>query len=77
MRTLSEIGFEITRKWPRPYFGAIPYLRALCDGMYGHDSAQSIVLYFLSNARTWRGEDARRLKNELKEHLASVGGKHE
>ena len=72
MRTLSEIGFEIARKWPRPYFGAIPYLRALCDGMYGHDSAQSIVLHFLSNARTWRGEDARRLKNELKKRLLDL-----
>jgi hypothetical protein len=33
---------------------------------YGQDSAESIVLYFLSNATTWRGETARRIKTELK-----------
>jgi hypothetical protein len=33
---------------------------------YGHDSGESIVLYFLSNARSWRGDAARRIKAELK-----------
>lgn len=32
---------------------------------------RSIVLYFLSNATTWRGDDARRIKAELKK-LAGV-----
>jgi hypothetical protein len=30
------------------------------------DSALSIVSYFLANASGWRGEDARRIKAELK-----------
>ena len=34
---------------------------------YGADSGKSIVLYFLSNATTWRGSDARRIKQELKQ----------
>jgi hypothetical protein len=31
------------------------------------ESAQSIVLYFLANANTWRSDVARRVKQELKE----------
>jgi hypothetical protein len=34
--------------------------------MVNKDSAESIVAYFLSNAATWRGADARRIKAELK-----------
>ena len=54
------------------YFGAVPYVNAMqsletIDDEYGADSAKSIVLYFLSNANTWRGEVARRVKAELKE----------
>jgi hypothetical protein len=65
---------EIKRSWSRPYFGAVPYLQAmLCLGSasdsYGHDDARSIVTYFLSNASTFRGPDAKRLKDELKAHL--------
>ncbi len=37
------------------------------DQDYGYDSGESIVLYFLSNAKTWRGDVARRVKAELKE----------
>jgi hypothetical protein len=33
---------------------------------YGYDTAHTIVIYFLSNATTWRGETARRVKAELK-----------
>jgi hypothetical protein len=33
---------------------------------YGWDSGKMIVLYFLSNASTWRGETAKRIKAELK-----------
>jgi hypothetical protein len=33
---------------------------------YGYDTAHSIVIYFLANATTWRGETARRVKAELK-----------
>ena len=51
---------------------ALPYLAAMSDldkitDSYINESDKSIVLYFLSNASTWRGETARRVKAELKE----------
>ncbi len=76
VRSLHSIAHEIRRVWPKPYFGAVPYLAALgaldsIHDKYDHDDARSIVLYFLSNATTWRGPDARRIKAELKQ-LAGV-----
>lgn len=70
-RTIREIAREVRRDWKRPYFGAVPYLSAMMglesiDEQYGYDSARSIVVYFLSNASTWRGETARRVKAELR-----------
>ena len=37
------------------------------DDMYYNEDGRDIVLYFLSNASTWRGEKAREIKAELKE----------
>lgn len=70
-RPLSTIANEIARSWSKPYFGAVPYLAAMrtlnsIEEDYHYDSGKSIVLYFLANAGTWRGEDARRIKAELK-----------
>ena len=70
-RPLSEIAREIRATWPKVYFGAVPYLQAMAqlgsvDDKYGLDDARSIVNYFLANAGTWRGDDARRIKAELK-----------
>jgi len=77
-RPLWLIASEIRADWPKPYFGAVPYLFALRhlsspDEMYGQDSALSIIAYFLSNARTWRGPTATALKNELREILKEHG----
>ena len=71
VRPLHEIAREISREWKRPYFGAVPYLQAMreldtCADPYGADSGTSIVQYFLSNASTFRGDAARRIKRELK-----------
>lgn len=73
-RSLSTIAREIRKTWPKVYFGAVPYLDAMSsldsiDNNYGWDSGKDIVRYFLSNANTWRGEDARRIKAELKAML--------
>lgn len=70
-RKISEIAREISANWEKPYFGAVPYLQAMMtlgdiSENYGQDSGESIVLYFLSNAKTWRGETAKRIKSELK-----------
>lgn len=71
MRSLHEIAADIAKDWQKPYFGAVPYLDTMhhLNGIYdkyGLDDAKSIVLYFLANANTWRGEVARRIKAELK-----------
>ena len=71
-RPLFKIAEEIKQDWKNPYFGAVQHLSAMAtldsiDSMYLHDSAQSVVLYFLANAGTWRGETARRIKKELKD----------
>lgn len=70
-RTLSQIANDISKSWTKPYFGAVPYIQAMkelnsVNDNYGYDDAKSIVLYFLANASTWRGDDAKRIKAELK-----------
>jgi hypothetical protein len=70
-RSLSAIAKEIRANWPKVYFGAVPYLRAMAimdepGHGFGCDSETDIILYFLSNATTWRGEKAREIKKELK-----------
>ena len=71
-RPLYEIARDIRKDWgSKIYFGARPYLDAMAtldsiNGNYGLDSAKSIVLYFLGNASTWRGETAKAIKKELK-----------
>lgn len=71
-RPLSLIAAEIQTKWKnispyaKEYLNAMMYLNDINDNYYC-DSGHSIVLYFLSNASSWRGEDARRIKAELKE----------
>ena len=70
-RSLRTIANEIRRDWVKVNYAALPYLQAM-DNLntvrdeYGCESARSIVLYFLSNATSWRGETARRIKAELK-----------
>lgn len=72
VRPLCEIAREIRSDWgSKVYFGAKPYLSAMLslnsvDDKYGLDSGDMIVRYFLSNASTWRGEVAKRVKAELK-----------
>ena len=73
-RPLYEIAREIRKTWTKvspyaePYLEAMQSLNTINDNYY-FDSGKSIVLYFLSNASTWRGDDARRIKAELKEML--------
>jgi hypothetical protein len=77
VRHLHQIARDIRKDWgSKMYFGAKPYVDAMAtltsiDEMYGFDSAKSIVLYFLANAQTWRGETAKTIKTELKK-LAGV-----
>ena len=70
-RPLPEIVREIRADWKKIYFGAVPYLDAMecinsVNDTYICESGTTLVLYFLSNASTWRGEVAKRVKAELK-----------
>jgi len=73
-RPLYEIASDIKKDWSNIYFGAKPYLDAMfkldsINDMYYCDTAKSVVLYFLGNAGTWRGETARTIKKELNSML--------
>jgi hypothetical protein len=73
-RGLNAIAAEIRRTWKKVNYAARPYLDAMetmyaVDEDYGLDSGREIVARFLSNAATWRGDDARRIKAELKRML--------
>jgi hypothetical protein len=82
VRPLSVIAREVRQNWKksvsgtdlnfaaRPYLSAMECLNKISDA-YGMDSGKSIVAYFLSNASTWRGETAKRIKAELNVMLKS------
>ena len=70
-RPLYLIARDVKSDWQKPYFGAVPYISAMhtisdINETYGVESARGLVLYFLANANTWRGEKARQIKAELK-----------
>lgn len=72
VRPLSIIAAEIRRDWKNVNYAAKPYLEAMSSlndirDNYYHDTGKSVVLYFLANAGSWRGDVARRIKAELKE----------
>jgi hypothetical protein len=69
--TVSEIARAIARDWKtiNPY--AAEYLNAMLtiesvEETYYADSAKSVVMYFLANASSYRGENARSYKALLK-----------
>ena len=69
-RPLHVIAKEIRDDWKNVSVHAKPYLEAMAtlDSIkdnYIYDSGKSVVLYFLSNASSWRGEKARAIKKEL------------
>jgi hypothetical protein len=69
--SISQLAQVVRKDWKKVYFGAVPYLEAMfslnnINDNYILDSGKSIVLYFLSNASSWRGDTARAVKAELK-----------
>jgi len=73
-RPLCIVADDIRRNWKSVWYGAVPYLEAMQtmnshEEDYGMDSGTDIVARFLCNATTWKGEDARRIKLELKAML--------
>lgn len=61
-RTFAAIAKEIKQLWRKPYFGAVPYLDALSQ----IHSTEKDAPYLLANMNTFHGEDAKRIKAELK-----------
>ena len=79
LRPISSIAYDIQKEWgekvkysAKPYLSAMKGLNSISES-YGYDSARSVVLYFLGNASTFRGESAKSLKAELKQHLNQKG----
>ncbi len=77
MRPIHVIATDILKDWAKPNFAAVPYLNAMLSlnsvaDHYGHDRASGIVLYFLSNASSYRGPRAKELKAELKALLKAA-----
>lgn len=73
-RTIREIAIDIQLNWQNVYYGARPYLDAMFGltnvyDYHGMDSARSVINYFLANSQTWRGETAKRIKDELKQMI--------
>lgn len=84
LRPLHRIAAEVLVAWgpqardPRsapfhqtnciPYLDAMLHLEKVSDH-YGLDDAEDIILRFLVNASSWRGEQARAIKAELNQHL--------
>lgn len=69
-RPLNAIANLIAADWTNPYFGAVPYIKALrtvtdVTDAIGLDDALDAVTRFLVNASTWRGPVARAVKKEL------------
>ena len=70
-KTIAELAAIIRKDWQKVNYAAKPYLDAMdclsdINHQIGFDSGKSIVLYFLSNASTWRGETAKAIKLQLK-----------
>ena len=69
--TVSEIAHAIAKDWQNispyaaDYLNAMKEIRSVEDNYYA-DSAKSVILYFLANASTYRGENARSYKALLK-----------
>ena len=73
-RPIYAIAKDIRSNWSKVNYAAKPYLEAMeeltnISDTFMHDTAQSVVRYFLSNASSFRGEDAKRIKLELKAML--------
>ena len=72
--TIAQIARIIRENWKPVHQYAKPYLEAMecmnsIDDNYIADSGRSVVVYFLSNATTFKGEVAREIKKELNKRL--------
>ena len=69
--SISQIADLISTEWQKVNYTAKPYLSAMhslesASDSFGYDSGKSVILYFLANASSWRGDVAKEIKAELK-----------
>lgn len=77
--SIAQLAGIIRNDWKNVYFGAVPYLDAMFSlndikDYYGEDDAKTIIIYFLSNANTWRGPVAKEVKAEFKRRIKQQQG---
>lgn len=66
-RTVKEVARDVAKAWGKKvHYAARPYLQAMLSEDYGADGEQSVVMYFLANAGSFRGAEAKALKGELR-----------
>jgi hypothetical protein len=81
-RSLNTIANEIYNDWRKEVSGTVlsPHAKPYLEAMYSLDKitdryicedGKTQVIYFLSNASTWRGPVAKRIKAELNAMLKS------
>lgn len=75
-RTFQQIANDIKSIWLNVHYSAVPYLEAMLtldttdpNALYYYYKAEDVVRYFLANAQTFKGTDAKRLKAELESML--------
>ena len=73
--SIHAIARVIQQDWQKVNFAAAPYLQAMyaidtIGDTYGLDPARDIVVRFLGNAGSWRGDVAREVKGELRRRMA-------
>ena len=72
--SISQIAAVVSKDWRPVNYAAKPYLEAMYSlnkitDDYGQDSGKSIVIYFMGNATSWRGDVARAVKKELTKRI--------
>ncbi len=68
--SIAAIAATIKKEWKNVNYAAKPYLDAMFSltsarDKYGADSGESIIAYFLANARSFTGSVAKEIKKEL------------
>ena len=70
-RPINVIALDVEFNWKnisphaRPYLDAMLEMNRIDEPYHYEPDCKMTLLYFLSNAQGWRGEDARRIKKEL------------
>jgi len=69
--SISDLARIISATWPKVNYAAKPYLDAMrslqsIGDAFHEDDGKTVVIYFLGNASSYRGETAKLVKAELK-----------